>query len=128
MENCEFKKLSGICQECCHLIFENCCRCTEGKIIGCMYIDMVEGCIFYDTFTNTRCKDRVIETEYGKLSLCTEHTLNKKKKKINTDKSETNIINKKSSIETKKKETKKSNINKKKIIKKPNNPREPNPK
>lgn len=72
---------SRICDECCHLICENRCRCTESKVIGSMYIGMIEGCIYYDTETKKRCKNRVVETENGKLYMCNGHSSRKKSNK-----------------------------------------------
>lgn len=74
-----------LCQECLHIVFEDClCRCTEDKIIGCIYIGLAEGCTYYDTQTKKRCKKRVVETENGKLYMCIEHS-SKKKIHIKTD-------------------------------------------
>lgn len=62
-----------LCNECCHLVYKDQCRCTEGEVIGSMYIGLIDGCIFYDTKINKRCKNKTIETEYGKLDMCIKH-------------------------------------------------------
>lgn len=71
-----------LCDECCHLIYNNICRCTEGKVIGCMYIELNDGCIFYDNEIKKRCKNKTIETEFGKLDMCIQHNLKTKKSKV----------------------------------------------
>jgi len=38
----------------------------------------MEGCIFYDTELKKRCKNRVVDTENGKMHLCIEHGSKKK--------------------------------------------------
>jgi hypothetical protein len=114
------------------MVFENgLCRCTEGKVIGCIYIGLVEGCTYYDISAKKRCKKRVIETENGKLLMCVEHGSKKKvhiktteSKKTKTNSKKTSDESKKSETETqpKKKETKKVELKKKpvkrKIVKK----------
>lgn len=96
---------AGICDECLHMVFENgLCRCTEGKVIGCMYIGLAEGCTYYDTQTKKRCKNRVVETENGKMYMCIEHG-SKKKVHIKTTESKKTTSKKttsKSETETKK--------------------------
>jgi len=93
-----------LCQECLHLIFDDRCRCTEGKVIGCMYIGLVENCIYYDENSKKRCKGRVVETEWGKTCMCSEHTHTYKNKKSNKTKISTN----KSETEKAEKKTKKT--------------------
>lgn len=66
------------------------CRCTEGKIIGVMYIGMVDGCIFYDS-NNKRCKKQCAyddENEFTLLS-CNKHK--KKDKKDKKDKKKESV-------------------------------------
>ena len=116
--------MSIICDECLHMVFENeICRCTEGKVIGCMYIGLVEGCTYYDISTNKRCKKRVIETENGKLFMCIEHG-SKKKVHIKTTESKkttskkTSDESKKSETEIKKKEKSETQTEKKRTTKK----------
>jgi hypothetical protein len=118
--------MSTICDECMHMVFENgICRCTEGKVIGCMYIGLVEGCTYYDISTNKRCKKRVIETENGKLFMCIEHGSKKKvhikttetKSKKTTSK-KTSDESKKSETETKKKEKSETQTEKKRAPRK----------
>lgn len=103
------------CNECLHMVFENCrCRCTEGKIIGCMYIGLAEGCVYYDISTKKRCKNRVVETENGKMYMCIEHDL-KKKVHIKTTKSKKTTS--KSEIETiKETQPEKKCVLKKKVV------------
>lgn len=120
-----------ICEECMHMVFENgICRCTEGKVIGCMYIGLVEGCTYYDISTNKRCKNRVIETENGKLFMCIEHGSKKKvhikttesKKttsKKTTSKSEKSETKEKSETQTEKKRAPRKKVEKKEVEKKP---------
>ena len=94
-----------LCEECLHMVFEdNRCRCTEGKVIGCMYIGMAKGCIYYNISTNKRCKNRVIETGYGKMYMCIEHN-SKKKVHIKLTESKKTDSNKKTTDESKKSET-----------------------
>lgn len=98
--------MSTICDECMHMVFENgICRCTEGKVIGCMYIGLVEGCTYYDISTNKRCKKRVIETENGKLFMCIEHSSKKKVHIKTTESKSKKTTYKKTSDESKKSET-----------------------
>mgnify|MGYP000612576356 CR=1 FL=1 len=110
---------SHICNECCHLKSETfcICRCTENKIIGCMYIELMEGCIFYDIELKKRCKNKVIETENGKMHLCIDHG-SKKKIDIKTTESKkkmsevTKETNSKKKTNTYVKKEKKKKINK----------------
>lgn len=101
-----------LCQECLHLIFDDRCRCTEGKVIGCMYIGLVENCIYYDENSKKRCKGRVVETEWGKTCMCSEHTHTYKNKKSNKTKISTNKKSNKSETEKTEKKTKKSETEK----------------
>jgi hypothetical protein len=112
---------AGICDECLHMVFESgICRCTEGKIIGCMYIGLAEGCTYYDISTKKRCKNRVVETENGKMYMCIEHGSKKKvhikttesKSKKTTSKSETK---EKSETQTEKKRMPKKKVEKEEI-------------
>ena len=108
-----------LCQECLHMIFEDICRCTEGRVIGCMYIGLVEGCIYYDIQTKKRCKNRVIETENGKLHMCIEHGSKKKvhiKTESNKKSEDSNTIKKK--VEKEVKEVDKKVKQKRKIVRK----------
>lgn len=128
--------LTEICEECMHMVFENkICRCTEGKVIGCIYIGLVEGCTYYDISTNKRCKKRVIETENGKLFMCIEHGSKKKvdikttetKSKKTTSK-KTSDESKKSETETKKKEKSETQTEKKRATRKKVTEKETEPK
>ena len=60
-----------ICQECCQMKSkDNCCRCTIPKVIGVMYIEQVEGCIYWCE-TGNRCKRKQVNN----LFLCGLHDL-----------------------------------------------------
>lgn len=115
---------TAICEECLHIMFDKICRCTEDKVIGCMYIGLVEGCIYYDIQTKKRCKNRVVETENGKMFMCIQHA-SKKKVHIKTDSKKTTTESKKKSDESRKSESEKKCIEvekkvrqKRKIVKK----------
>ena len=93
-----------ICDECMHLKKEltDKCRCTEGKIIGVMYIGMVDGCIFYDSNNNKRCKKPCVYDDENEFTLfsCIKHIKkdkkkDKKKESVKANDTETNISIKK---------------------------------
>jgi len=88
------------------MVYENgLCRCTEGKVIGCMYIGLIEGCTYYDISTKKRCKNRVVETENGKMYMCIEHGSKKKVHIKTTESKSKKTTSKKTSDESKKSET-----------------------
>ena len=76
-----------ICQECCHYKFDDnsICRCTEGKIIGILYIGLFNDCVYWNNDTNSRCKAKCSFTLFDdykiKLDLCENHTKHKTKSK-----------------------------------------------
>jgi hypothetical protein len=80
-----------ICQECCHYKFDDnsICRCTEGKIIGILYIGLFNDCVYWNNDTNSRCKAKCSfttlfsqgESYKLKLDLCENHTKHKTKSK-----------------------------------------------
>lgn len=101
------KMSAKMCDECLHMVFENrICRCTEGKVIGYMYVGLAEGCIYYDISTKKRCKNRVIETENGKMFMCIEHD-SKKKVHIKTTESKSKKTTSKKTSEKSETETEK---------------------
>lgn len=70
-----------ICDNCMHFKNEesSVCRCTEGKIIGVMYIGLFNDCVYWNENTKIRCKAKCTIRDEFKLYVCESHCQYKKK-------------------------------------------------